>query len=405
MLKKDQFQWTEESKVAFEILKAAMCQALVLALSNFTKGFCLETYASSKGIGAILSQEGIPVTYLSKDLGPKQMDLSIYEKEYLVILMAISKWMHYLEEGSFIIKTDHEALKHLLEHKLTTSIQKKGLTKLLGLNYVIQYRKCRHNLAADALSRRDKNEGELRQLTTIVIIPTWVQEVEQSYQNDLVAIEMITQLAVFVQDTTEWTYSKGVLRNRDLYGYTPPTMTWSTDSRVADIQKLLQERDTMNTILYEQLDKAQQRMKHYTDKKRSDRVLQVGDEVYLKLQQYKQSSVALRKNLKLSARYYGPYKVIEKIGLVAYKLQLLENSRIHYVFHISLLKRKIGEKVVTSRDPLEVNAEGQLRVYPLLVLDKRIVRRNKTSVTQLLIQWVNFRPENATWEDFNVLKS
>ena len=63
-------------------------------------------------------------------------------------------------------------------------------------------------------------------------------------------------------------------------------------------------------------------MKYYADKKRSEREFQVGDEVYLKLQPYRQSSLALRKNLKLSSRYYGPYPVISKVGTVAYKLQL-----------------------------------------------------------------------------------
>ncbi|GMI79983.1 hypothetical protein HRI_001667600 [Hibiscus trionum] len=95
MLKKDGFKWTPESQAAFENLKTVMCQAPVVALPDFNKQFNLETDASSKGIGAVLSQDGRHVAYLSKHLGPRHADLPIYEKEYLAILMAISKWIHY----------------------------------------------------------------------------------------------------------------------------------------------------------------------------------------------------------------------------------------------------------------------------------------------------------------------
>ncbi|GMJ09298.1 hypothetical protein HRI_004599000 [Hibiscus trionum] len=91
LLKKDSFVWSAEAEVAFHELKQAMCQAPVLALPDFTKTFYLETDASSRGVGVVLSQDGRLVAFLSKALGPKHSDLSIYEREYIAILLAVTK--------------------------------------------------------------------------------------------------------------------------------------------------------------------------------------------------------------------------------------------------------------------------------------------------------------------------
>ncbi|GMJ00774.1 hypothetical protein HRI_003746600 [Hibiscus trionum] len=189
-----------------------MCQTPVLALPDFTKQFSLETDASSNGIGAVLSQNGRPVAFLSKHLGPRHADLPIYEKEFLAILMAISKWRHYFEGRSFVIKTDHESLKYLLTQKITTDIQKKGLTKLLGLDYVIQYRKGKLNIAADTLSRRDSTQSELHQITATTITPTWMLDIAESYQGDSFAQDMLTALLVQPDSISNWSLTKGVLR-------------------------------------------------------------------------------------------------------------------------------------------------------------------------------------------------
>ncbi|KAE8734899.1 EAP30/Vps36 family protein isoform 1 [Hibiscus syriacus] len=204
-------------KTAFKLIKAtmnlrAMSTATVLALPDFTQNFYVETDASSGGIGVVLSQNGRPIAFLSNALSRRNSTLSIYEREYLVILLVISKWRHYLEGNPFVIKTDHEPLKYLLEHKLTTTIQKRGLAKLLGLDYTIQYIKGKSNVVADALSRQWEDQGQCLAMGITLIIPSWVQEVEASYKEDLLTTDWITKLIVHSTVDTKWRYSKGILR-------------------------------------------------------------------------------------------------------------------------------------------------------------------------------------------------
>lgn len=85
------------------------------------------------------------------------------------------------------------------------------------------------------------------------------------------------------------------------------------ESKQPEVQDFLQSRQTMVQLLRENLISAQDRMKKFADLKRSDREFVVGDMVYLELQPFRQNSVSLRRNPKLSAKYYGPFRVIYRV--------------------------------------------------------------------------------------------
>jgi hypothetical protein len=116
LLKKDQvFVWTSAHAEAFALLRSALCSAPVLALPDFTRPFHLETDASGSGVGAVLQQDGHPIAFISKPLSPRNQGLTVYEKEYLAILLAVDYWHHYLLQAEFYIHTDHQSLIHLNE--------------------------------------------------------------------------------------------------------------------------------------------------------------------------------------------------------------------------------------------------------------------------------------------------
>lgn len=138
---------------------------------------------------------------------------------------------------------------------------------------------------------------------------------------------------------TSWHSAHGKSPFFVLYGHDP--RHWGIEaasaSPVTDLNTWLSERVEMTALIRQHLLRAQMRMKHQADKGRSERILAVGDSVYIKLQPYVQSSVARRACHKLSFRYFGPFLIQERVGQVAYRVALPETSQIHPVFHISQL--------------------------------------------------------------------
>jgi hypothetical protein len=123
----------------------------------------------------------------------------------------------------------------------------------------------------------------------------------------------------------------------ELYGYHPPSITSSLKkkSKVQAVEDHIENQQEVLQILKDNLTMAHNRMKQQEDQHRSERSFEVGDWVFLRLQPYKQMSLKKdKKDNKLSPKYYGPYKVLQNIGTMAYKLELPAPSRVHPVFHV-----------------------------------------------------------------------
>lgn len=170
---------------------------------------------------------------------------------------------------------------------------------------------------------------------------------------------------------------------------------------VPDLHEWLTQRKLMTQLLQQQLVRVQQRQKHQADKLRSERNFEVEENVFLKIQPYVQSSLHKRANHKLSFKYFGPYKVLEKIGAVAYKLELPPSTSIHPVFHVSLLKKAVGPPhKVSSESPLLTDAFQ----IPMKILERRILESGGRTIAQVLVQWSSWPPSMATWEEEMALK-
>jgi hypothetical protein len=98
-------------------MKEVMGTFPLLELPDFTLAFVLECDASSEGISAVLMQGGNPIVFESQNISQPKRLYSIYDKEMLAIMHALTKFKQYLVGNKFVVKTDHNSLKYFLEQK------------------------------------------------------------------------------------------------------------------------------------------------------------------------------------------------------------------------------------------------------------------------------------------------
>ncbi|KAJ0490310.1 putative nucleotidyltransferase, Ribonuclease H [Helianthus annuus] len=577
---KGSFKWSIEAEESFKALKLALITTPTLGLPNWSLPFTVECDASGVGIGAVLLQCGRPLAYFSSTLKGSMLAWSTYEKEMLVVVKAVRKWRHYLLGRPFVVKTDHMSLKYLLEQRLTTPAQARWLSKLLGFDYTIEYKKGVSNKGADALSRipefqliaisypcatiwqdiqeEVQSDPYYQQLSSNLnprvqaeliyrdgiwfragvillspsspLLPTILQlchaspegghygfhktlaKIKQSFwwaglkervklfirecqtcqrfKSDsmqpsgllqplpiptevwtdvsmdfveglpcskgftviMVVVDRLSKYAHFMPLKHPFTAAivarefvanivrlhglpSSIVSDRDkvfissfwqalfklqgtglrlsssyhpqtdgqtevvnrtmeqylrcftgdkpkgwvVYGRLPPKLIPYVPgtTQVQAVDDYLRDRDELLRQLRANLATTQNRMKVLADRKRRELELVEGDLVYIKLQPYRQTSVATRVSNKLSPRYFGPYRILQRVGPVAYKVELPPGSQIHDVFHVSLLRKCVG--LVTESSTTVTDEVGLVspQPQPECVLDERVVRKGK----------------------------
>lgn len=129
-------------------------------------------------------QGGRPISYFSKSLKRRELSLSTYEKEFLALVTVVQKWRPYLLGQAFKVKTDQQSLKYLLEQLVRTPTQQKWLSKLIGYDFVVEFRVGRENLVADELSRQEDTteKGTLWAISTPIV--NWADQLKDIYKAD-----------------------------------------------------------------------------------------------------------------------------------------------------------------------------------------------------------------------------
>jgi len=200
---------------------------------------------------------------------------------------------------------------------------------------------------------------------------------------------------------TSFHRSLGATPSQAIYGRAPPPLIYYGNQSPSNslLDEQLRTRDEVLGILKEHLRVAQDKMKKNADLKRRDVEYKVRGMVFLKIRPYRQSSMRKKRNEKLSPKFFGPFEVEDRIGPVAYKLRLPASSCIHPVFHVSQLKKMVGNHTLMKPEEMTRLNEN----YEWLAMPEMIqgYAKNKEGMWEVLIKWQGLPSQEATWEEYD----
>ncbi|OMO79271.1 reverse transcriptase [Corchorus capsularis] len=347
MLRKNAFVWSDQSKAAFDTLRDAMSLTPVLALSDFSQTFVVECDAYDAGLGAknkveylqpagLLQPLSIPVQVwsdISLDF-VEGLPVSHGKSVMLVVVDRFSKYAHFLP----------------LSHPYTAiSVAR------LFFDHVVKLHGIPESIVSDCDATFTSSFWkELFRLSGTKLSSSSSYHPQSDGQTEVVNRTVEMYLRCFTGDRpkswVDW-------------------VSWAEYFYNTGFHSSLRATPFEVDVSFD-----------------------VGDMVLLKLQPYRQVSVASRRNQKLTPRFYGPFPIVDRVGLVAYKVQLSEGSRLHPVFHVSCLKKFHGTESCSFTLPLLHKG------VPIPTLQALMDSRMKNGKKEVLIHWEGFSPADASWE-------
>nr|GFA62123.1 putative reverse transcriptase domain-containing protein [Tanacetum cinerariifolium] len=297
--KKVKFEGGDKQEAAFQLLKQKLYSAPVLALPGGSEDFIVYCDASNKGLGTVLMQREKVISYASRQLKIHEKNYTTHDLELGAVVFALKIWRHYLYGTKCTVFTDHKSLQHILNQKELNMKQRRWLELLSDYDCDIHYHPGKANVVADDLGRKER-EPPLRVRALVMTI----------------GLDLPRQIL-----------------NAQTKERKPE------NNKKEDVGELIQETTEKIDQIKKRMQAARDRQKSYADLKRKPMEFQVGDKVMLKVSPWK-GVVRFGKRGKLNPRYVGRVKVLERVGDVAYKLDLPEElSRVHNTFHVSNLKK------------------------------------------------------------------
>ncbi|GJU27354.1 putative reverse transcriptase domain-containing protein [Tanacetum coccineum] len=309
------------SKIAKSMTKLAQkgINAPILALPKGSKDFVVYCDASYKGLGVVLMQREKVIAYASRQLKIHERNYTTHDLELGSVVFALKIWRHYLYGTKCIVVTDHKSLQHILDQKELDMRQRCWLELLSDYDCDIRYHPGKANIRA---LKPENIENE---------------DVGSMIRKDIPREKLEPHAdRTLCLHGRNWLPCYGDLRSVIMQEYHKSKYSIHPDSKkmYQDVKKLYWWPNMKADI---------------ATYKRKPMEFEVRDIVMLKVSPWK-GVLRFDKQGKLNLRYLRPFKVLDKVGKVGYRLELpQELSRVHHTFYVSNLKKCYADKPLVCR--------------------------------------------------------
>ncbi|GJW34322.1 putative reverse transcriptase domain-containing protein [Tanacetum coccineum] len=408
--KNKKFEWGEEEEETFNMLKQKLCIAPILSLPEGTEDFVVYCDASIKGFGAVLMQREKVIAYASRQLKKHEENYMTHDLELGAVIFALRLWRHYLYGTKCVVYTNHKSLQYILDQKELNMRQQRCIELLSDYDCEIRYHPGKANVVADALSRKEREK------------PLRVRDLVMTVYPDLSERILRAQREEMNEERRIWLPLFGGLwdlvmheSHKSKYSIHP-----GSDKMYQDLKKLYwwpNMKADIATYVSKCLTCAKVKAEH---QKPLETIVQIKNRLLTARSRQKsyadvrhkpmgtdKGAIRFGKRDKLSPGYLGPFKIIDRIGPVAYKLELPDELHgIHNTFHVSNLKRCLAdENLIIPLEEIQLDDKLYFIEEPFEIMDREVKKLKQSRIPIVKVRWNSRRCPEFTWEREDFFKN